>query len=176
MKNVLVALTLALSSSLAACGASDDDTLPAGDDLTQQAGLELWDEWANLWNGDLASADELVAPEFVTHFAALDPRQPPVQGPEGLKAWIEASVGDAFTDYSFTTDVGPIIDGDMLAGRWTFEGTYRGGFPGIPESSIGKKVRYSGHDLLRVESGKIVEYWLTSDVMALLQQLGAGGM
>jgi ketosteroid isomerase-like protein len=154
-----------LLCAVVACGGDE----PATED--QQA-VVVWDQWVALWNGDLEAADAIVAPDFAAHFVPLDPAQPPVRGPAALKQWIGALVGGAFADVTFTTDVGPLIDGDLIAGRWTFEGTYRGGISGAPEAAVGRKVTFSGHDILRVHDGRIVEYWLSSDVQALMQQLG----
>jgi predicted ester cyclase len=79
----------------------------------------------------------------------------------------------AFKDYSFTTEVGPIVDEDKVAGRWLFRGIYQGGMPGSSPSAVGKRVEYAGIDLFRVdESGKIAEYWLCADILQMLQQVG----
>ena len=94
-----------------------------------------------------------------------------MRGPNGLKQWIGGSAA-AFTDYSFTTTVGPLADEDKVAGRWVFRGTYQGGIPGASPAAVGKRVEYAGMDLLRVEDGKIVEYWLCADMLQLLQQVG----
>jgi predicted ester cyclase len=60
----------------------------------------------------------------------------------------------AFTDYRFTTTVGPLADEDKVAGRWLFRGTYQGGMPGASPAAVGKQVEYAGIDLFRVELGK----------------------
>lgn len=70
------------------------------------------------------------------------------------------------------TVVGPVIDGDHIAGRWVFTGTYRGGVPGSPPTAAGRRVEFAGMDLLRIENGKLAEYWLCADVLPLLQQVG----
>lgn len=131
----------------------------------------LWQPWLELWNGDLAIADEIVASDFVAHFAAAGNSPDEVRGPEGLKGWIGGSLA-AFTDYSFATTVGPLADDDMVAGRWVFRGTYQGGIPGSSPDAVGKPVEYEGADIFRVEDGKIVEYWLSADILRMLQQIG----
>ena len=132
---------------------------------------DLWEQWGRLWNGDLAVADEIIAPDFVAHFAAVGPSPTEVRGPEGLKQWIGGAMA-LFTGHQFTTTVGPIADGDTIAGRWVFRATYRGGFPGAPDTAVGRAVEYAGIDILRVVDGKLVEYWLCADILQLLQQLG----
>ncbi len=134
-----------------------------GAPMDADAGMELWQRWLARWNGDLAVADEIVAP--------VGPSPAEVRGPEGLKGWI-GGVLAAFEDDRFTTEVGPLVDGDLLAGRWMFTATYRGGFPGASPEAVGRRVEYAGADFLRVEGGQIAEYWLTADILVLLQQLG----
>lgn len=131
----------------------------------------LWESWHRLWNGNLSIADEIIAPNFVAHFAPVGNSPAEVRGPDGLKQWIGGTVA-AFTEYNFTTTVGPIADEEMVAGRWIFRATYQGGMPGTPPAAVGKHVEYAGIDIFRVEGGKIAEYWLCADILQLLQQIG----
>jgi len=94
-----------------------------------------------------------------------------VRGPDGLTQWISGTQA-AFTTARFTTVVGPLAEGDLVAGRWLFRATYAGGMPGASPTAVGKQVEYAGMDVLRVENGKIVEYWLCADILQLLQQIG----
>ena len=139
--------------------------------MSSQTSKDLWKRWLELWNGNLAIADEIIAPNFVAHFAPAGTSPAEVRGPEGLKQWIGGTVG-AFTDYNFTTTVGPIADEDNVAGRWVFRATYQGGIPSASPAVVGKHVEYAGIDLFHVEDGKIVEYWLCADILQLLQQVG----
>lgn len=132
---------------------------------------ELWGRWAELWNGDLAVADEIIAPRFGAHFAPAGNSPSEVRGPDGLQGWISLLMS-AFTDYSVATTVGPLADGDKLAGRWVIRGKYQGGIPGSSPAAIGKQIEFEGMDLLRVEGGQIVEYWVSSDTLDFQQQLG----
>jgi predicted ester cyclase len=132
---------------------------------------ELWFSWSALWNGNLSIADEIIAPNFVAYFAPIGNSPAEVHGPDALKQWIGATV-KAFTDYSFTTTVGPIADDDYVAGRWLFRAIYQGGIPGASSGAVGKLVEYAGMDLFRIEAGKIVAYWLCADTLQLLQQVG----
>ena len=76
----------------------------------------------------------------------------------------------AFPDLHFTFD-DFIAEGDKVVVRWTSSGTQQGELMGIPPT--GKKFSATGIDIYRFEGGKIVEHWLESDVLGLLQQLGA---
>lgn len=131
----------------------------------------LWERWVELWNGDLAIAGEIVAPGFVAHFAPAGNSPTDVRGPEGLTDWI-GQIMAPLADYRLTTTEGPLADDDMLAGRWVMRGTYQGGIPGSAPEAIGAQIAYEGMDLLRVDDGHIVEYWLSADILYFLQQLG----
>ena len=132
---------------------------------------DLWLPWVAIWNGDFSRADEFIAPDFVAHFVPMAGSPDEVRGPDGLTGWI-AGITAAFSEYRFETTVGPLADGDLLAGRWRFEATYRGGIPGSSPDAVGQPVAYAGIDILRVEAGQIAEYWLSADVLDLLQQIG----
>ncbi len=130
----------------------------------------LWDRWIGLWNGDLAQADAIIHPEFALH-RIPPPRIPDhLGGREGLLAWINQT-RSLFPDLRFSVEVGPIVDGETVAGRWLAEGTYQGG---IPDSTAppGALVRFHGNDIWRSEGGLIREYWLSDDLLDLMQQLG----
>ena len=60
----------------------------------------LWESWQDLWNGNLAVAEEIIAPGFVAHLAPVGNSPGEVRGPEGLKQRIEGSMA-AFTDRAF---------------------------------------------------------------------------
>ncbi|MBA2247323.1 MAG: ester cyclase [Chloroflexia bacterium] len=51
-------------------------------------------------------------------------------------------------------------------------GTYQGGIPGSSPSAVGQPVEYEGVDVFRIEEGKIAEYWLSADILQLLQEIG----
>lgn len=78
----------------------------------------------------------------------------------------------AFGDITLTVDVGPIVDGDLIAARWTMHATYAGGLAQAT-APVGTNIAFSGHDILRVADGRFVEYWTCTDVLDGLTQLGA---
>jgi predicted ester cyclase len=132
---------------------------------------ELWRQWADLWNGK-AGTGELVAPEFTIHAALVDgSASSALRGPEGLAAMI-AQIRAAFPDLTFTTEVGPLRDGEFLIGRWRADGHYAGGFPGAT-AAAGTAIAFTGTDILRLSGGRLAEYWLNGDTLDLLRQLGA---
>jgi predicted ester cyclase len=66
------------------------------------------------------------------------------------------------------TDV--IAEDDRVAGRFTFSGTHRGEFNGIPPTN--RSFSVEGVDIYRFEGGKIAEAWSSFDSLGMLQQLG----
>jgi steroid delta-isomerase-like uncharacterized protein len=78
--------------------------------------------------------------------------------------------GAAFPDFVFTpTD--EIAEGQKVVVRWTFTGTHRGEFMGVPAS--GRVVTLTGIDILEVSNGRIIEGWVEANVIGLLRQVGA---
>ncbi|MGH2411791.1 MAG: ester cyclase [Chloroflexota bacterium] len=112
--------------------------------------------------GNLAAADELMAPDAVIH-------QPAVGGIAGLKAF-NTTLHAAFPDW-YSTPEELIAEGDRVAERWTGRGTQRGDFQGIPPT--GKQVTVPGVVFYRIRDGKIVEFRGSFDMLSMLQQLGA---
>lgn len=124
----------------------------------------LYDRWIRMWNGEVDLADELMSPDCPIH-------QPPnsFRGADGLRQMVE--MGRApFEDSHFAIEVQPIIEGNRLAARWVMVGRYAGGIPGTT-ASLGTEIRFSGIDIWRVEDGKIVEYWVSSDGLHMMAQL-----
>ena len=131
----------------------------------------LWQDWVHLWNGDYAQADRIISSEFRVHVALLDgSSEDAIRGPGGLTRWIKDSRG-IFSDLKFTMQVGPLIDGQYIVGRWEATGPYKGGMPRATAAS-GTDVTFTGTDIVLVRGGKIVEYWLNADSAPLLAQLG----
>ena len=49
--------------------------------------------------------------------------------------------------------------------------TYQGGIAGS-KAPVRTRVRFHGNDIWRAEGGVIREYWLSDDLLDLMQQLG----
>ena len=60
---------------------------------------------------------------------------------------------------------------DKVVARWTSFGTHSGEFMGVP--ATGRFLTTSGITIFRLEDGKIVEEWSESDMLGMLQQVGA---
>lgn len=108
--------------------------------------------------------DELYGPDWVGHF----PGMPPL-GPDGHRQYSEAMAA-AFPDLDRKVD-DIVAEGDRVVARWSAKGTQTGPFMGMPPS--GKVATSSGITIFRIAGGRIVEEWAESDMMGLLQQVGA---
>ena len=115
--------------------------------------------------GNLAVADEVCASNYV-HRA---PGSPEFRGPEGFKQLI-AMYRTAFPDLHLTLE-DLIAEGDAVVSHWTARGTHRGEFMGL--APTGKSVTVVGMVLSRCAGGRVVEDLEVSDVLGMLQQLGA---
>ena len=130
----------------------------------------IWDKWIAMWNGDLAMADLIIAADYKLHMSPLDGGDLSVYaGPKGMAGWI-GQLHTAINPLVFEVQVEPLFGDGMIAGRWLANGIYRGGFPGAL-AEPGTEVKFVGADFLRIEDGRIDEYWLSSDQLDLLKQL-----
>lgn len=64
-----------------------------------------------------------------------------------------------------------IAEGDLVSVRGLITGTHLGPLMGIPPT--GKEVRFSIFITYRVADGKIVDHWMLTDNMLMMQQIGA---
>ncbi len=74
-----------------------------------------------------------------------------------------------FPDSSHTIE-DMIAEGDRVVTRFTFHGTQRGELMGIP--ATGKQVAVQGMVIDRLSGGKIMEEWVSFDMLGMMQQLG----
>jgi steroid delta-isomerase-like uncharacterized protein len=120
---------------------------------------------AAVWNErDPARVDEFFAAGHVFRAAG----SPPLDR-EGHRQMI-AHFQEAFPDGRNASEE-LLADGDKVVQRWTYRGTHRGAFQGIPPT--GRQVTLTGISIWRVEGIQIVESWHELDTLGLLQQLGA---
>jgi predicted ester cyclase len=138
--------------------------------MTRERSKILLNRWIELWNGNLLFIDEIVGPEFVGHFPPTTSRPNEVHGSQALEEWIRTTLA-LFVDVQLTLEVGPLVDKDVVVGRWIFRGIYQGGISGAA-STDGTQIAFGGIDILRIADEKIVEYWVSSDGLYLMQQLG----
>lgn len=115
--------------------------------------------------GDLALADELLAPDYVLHF-------PGMPGPVDRDTHknLVGMFRTGFPDWTETLE-DVIAEGDRVVVRIVGRGTQLGDFQGIP--ATGRRIEAHGIGIGRIKDGRIAEAWAAYDALGLLQQLGA---
>jgi ketosteroid isomerase-like protein len=81
---------------------------------------------------------------------------------------------DAFPDLHLTVDL-VVGSGDVVMSEWTWVGTNTGPLPlrdGTLAAATGRRVQLQGMEVARVRDGRIVEYHIYWDGIALAHQLG----
>ena len=120
-----------------------------------------------LGTGDVGLIDELTTEDIVDHEEGL-PGQP--SGREGVRFFVSA-MREAFPDLMLKTIEPTMADGNLEAARTILTGTHQGELMGV--APTGKTVEFESIDIIRVEDGRVAEHWGVTDVMSLMQQLGA---
>ena len=112
-------------------------------------------EQAELWNhtGNLDAAAELFAPDRVE-----DAKQEAAIVRRGVPD-LESNIEDL------------IAEGEKVVAHWRAHATHQGEYMGIPPT--GNRVNFIGISIYRIEGGKIAESWSVSDLLGMMQQLGA---
>jgi steroid delta-isomerase-like uncharacterized protein len=75
----------------------------------------------------------------------------------------------AFPDSTHAID-DLIAEGDKVVVRLVQDGTHRATFRGVP--ATGRKTNVAAIHILRIESGRIKEFWALEDTLGQMQQLG----
>jgi predicted ester cyclase len=126
--------------------------------------------WGDTYNP--AVVDDLAAPDMLLQYSLHEPRR----GHEDIKAFM-ADFRKAFPDLSFAGAADLIAEGDDVVGRWIGGGTHTGPafsdfLIGSLPAATGRKMRFTGTTVLRLENGKIIEEVGLDDGVTALQQLG----
>ncbi|MDE2860554.1 MAG: ester cyclase [Chloroflexota bacterium] len=115
---------------------------------------------------DMTLLDELLAEDVASH-AEPPPGFP--DGAEGYKLMVGVLHG-AFPDMHVEID-SLVAEGDLVVGHHTTTGTHTGELMGMP--ATGRSVKVEGLHMVRFTGGRISEYCFQTDMMGLMQQLGA---
>src|SRR5580704_11775961 len=110
------------------------------------------------------SADALVVEDFVE----LDPLPGQRQGREGLKGGL-AMMRAAFPDIHWAVEE-MVAEGDTVVTRFTWTGTHRGVFLGVP--ATGRNVSVKGVVIDQLADGKMSKSRILMDSLGMMQQLG----
>jgi predicted ester cyclase len=126
-------------------------------DLVRRYLHTVWEE------GNIDRSDAFLAPSYRRHTGA---GATPLDA-EGQRARLKG-FRSAFPDVHLQIE-DMLAEGDLVAFRFTFEGTHRGSFQGIEPTGV--RVRASGLDIVLVEEGRLAEHWGGVDLTSLVQQL-----
>ncbi|WP_404457205.1 ester cyclase [Oceanobacillus kapialis] len=139
--------------------------------MTVYDGKQIYELWVKAWNEDVSVLDEITASDCTVHQARTDGKtSDKIKGSEALKGIIKD--GHAYFDnVKMLVEVGPIVDKSYVSARWKFIGSYKGGMQGA-KAEIGEEVSFNGMDMFYVNDGLIKEYWVSSDGISLMEQLG----
>jgi predicted ester cyclase len=150
--------------------ASGEMTMSREDDNKALVGRWFEGFWGNPWNPQII--DELAAPDILLQYSLHAPRR----GREDVRNFM-LDFRAAFPDLKFWGAADLIAEGDYVVGRWEGGGTHTGpAFTDVLLGSLpaasGRKMRFTGTTVLRVEEGKIAEEIGLDDGVTALQQLG----
>jgi len=126
--------------------------------------------WGNPWNPEVV--DKLAAPDMLLQYSLHAPRR----GRAAVKDFM-TKFREAFPDLNFEGTADLIAEGDYVVGRWAGGGTHTGpAFDDFIAGSLparsGRKMKFGGMTVLRVENGKIAEEIGLDDGVTALQQVG----
>jgi steroid delta-isomerase-like uncharacterized protein len=124
----------------------------------------FFEEWNKGKATGIAVIDKTVATNCVFHHGTGED----IRGHEAIKQYM-SGLYNSFPDNQMTLD-DVIVEGNKAAIRFTFTGTHKGEFMGIPPTN--KKVTGSIIEIHRIADGKVVEIWQRLDTLGLMQQLG----
>src|SRR5262249_4716514 len=91
-------------------------------------------------------------------------------GPTGPQAFRDyySSIRSTVPDARYEVD-DLIAEGDRVVVRWRMLGTHKGDFRGI--APTGRAIVLNGIAIYRVECGKLMERWVVSDLLGVLEQI-----
>ncbi len=123
----------------------------------------------NLWNtGDLDLVGRLFDRDCVVH-ARVPLTTDFTRGPDAVGQLV-LFYRIAFSDLRMTIEE-IVAEGDLVVTRWNGRGRHTGDLLGLPPT--GRETFTTGMDMLRIRDGKIVEGWVSWDVLGLIEQLAA---
>jgi predicted ester cyclase len=125
--------------------------------------------WGNPWNPKII--DELAAPDMLLQYSLHAPRR----GRDDVRNFM-TGFRAAFPDLCFGGAADLIAEDDYVVGRWIGGGTHSGPafddfLVGSLPAASGRKMRFTGTTVLRVDNGKIAEEIGLDDGVTALTQL-----
>jgi predicted ester cyclase len=135
----------------------NNEITAANKELLRRFYKEVYVDW------NLALADEVVSPHFISH----DWPDGGPTGPQAFRNYYDA-IRSAVPDARYEVD-DLIAEGDKVVVRWRLLGTHKGEFRGI--APTGRPIELKGVAIYRVENGKLMERWVVSDLYGALKQI-----
>ncbi len=125
--------------------------------------------WGTPWNPEVI--DELTTPDMLLQYSLHAPRR----GRDDVRSFM-IGFREAFPDLNFWGTADLIAEGNYVVGRWEGGGTHTGpAFSDFLAGSLparsGRRMRFTGTTVLRVQNGRIAEEIGLDDGVAALQQL-----
>lgn len=113
------------------------------------------------WN--MSMVGEVLSPQFTSH-------DWPEGGPTGPQAFRDyySAIRSAVPDARYEVD-DLIAEGGRVVVRWRLLGTHQDHFRGI--APTGRAIALKGIAIYRVDSGKLMERWVVSDLHGLLEEI-----
>lgn len=159
-RRVLFLSAATAAAFLSGCAAPGRETSPAN------ANRQFMARFVKFINtADPRLAAELVSPDAVFHVPG---RSEPVRGPDGYLEII-AMMRSGFPDIQWTLEE-TVVEGNVIAARFTMRGTHRGAFMSTPPT--GKTIAVQALNIYRLSHGKIVSEVGQPDLLGLMQQIG----
>jgi steroid delta-isomerase-like uncharacterized protein len=109
---------------------------------------------------DLTTFSEQLAPDVAIHL-------PGMPGPLNREAMLQMISGLTERQHVFEDQ---IAEGDKVVTRLTLHAVHTGEFQGMP--ATGKQIVVPQIAIHRIQNGKIVEVWVSSDDIGMMKQLG----
>jgi steroid delta-isomerase-like uncharacterized protein len=125
--------------------------------------LRLYEE---LWNKrKLEAVSEIISP---SHALQAPNVSGSAVGPEAYKRQLMLFLG-GYPDLRFTIE-DMVAENDKVVACWTFSGTHKGDFMGVPATN--RKVSVDGITIHHIAGGKIMDSYSNWDTLGMMQQLG----
>ena len=113
-------------------------------------------------NGSVDKMDKLLASTLIDHDGHGG------NAVEGIKG-LTTALSTGFSDSKHDLEVVELIGEDKIFVRWRMTAKHTGEFFGVPASN--QSVDFVGHDLFKLEDGKIVEIWHVENLLGMFEQM-----
>lgn len=133
-------------------------------------GKTLYQKWIDAWNRDISILNQITDEDCIVHQARTDGKDSSLLKGVTALSNIITSGKYFFEDTTMALVVPPIEENNFVCARWNFTGHYNGKMVGA-KAKNGKVVSFDGTDIFRIDKGKIIEYWVSSDGIDFMNQL-----